>query len=86
MISIFWYIYVCLSFVLCGVFEPGSLAGDYSPIHTLAVRLSGPGLGAFVSVIGVLIMVAMANSGLLYSLVPLPLASWYSPLVPWCAF
>ncbi|MEE2959366.1 MAG: amino acid permease [Myxococcota bacterium] len=58
-------IYVCLSFVLCGVLEAEGLVGNYSSIHTLAVHLSGPSFGVFVSVVGVLIMAAMANSGLL---------------------
>ena len=68
-------IYVAISFVLTGAVGLQDLNENYSPLHTLAVDLSGPGyeisgknvFGVAIAAIAVLTLVSTVNAGVLAS-------------------
>ena len=68
-------VYVAISFVLTANVGLQDLNNNYSPIHTLAIDLSGPGyeinginvLGASIATIAVLTLVSTVNAGILAS-------------------
>ena len=68
-------IYVAISFVLTANVGLQDLNNNYSPIHTLALDLSGPGyeingtniFGAGIAIIAVLTLVSTVNAGILAS-------------------
>ena len=68
-------VYVAISFVLTANIGLQDLNNNYSPIHTLAIDLSGPGyeinginvLGASIATIAVLTLVSTVNAGILAS-------------------
>lgn len=68
-------VYVAISFVLTGNVGLQDLNENYSPIHTLAVDLSGPGyeinginvLGVGIAIVAVLTLISTVNAGVLAS-------------------
>lgn len=59
------FVYTGVTFLLFGVVPLGELQGNLKPIYTLALKVSGNGLGIFTAVVAVITMSSMANSGIL---------------------
>ena len=66
-LGIVMVLYGGVTFALVAVVPHTELATDLRPIHTLAVRIGGNGLGIVMAVFAVLTMTSMANAGLLAS-------------------
>lgn len=64
-LSVIALIYTLVAWVLAGIFEPAELAGDTTPIATLAAEIIGPVGIPLVVVTAFAALVSMANAGLL---------------------
>ena len=60
-------IYCVTTFTLVGSVPTSELIGNYKPLYTMALTVGGNGFAIFISVIGILTMISMANAGILAS-------------------
>ena len=60
-------IYCFVTFSLVGNVSSESLQGDYKPLYSFALTIGGKAFAIFISVVGILTMISMANAGILAS-------------------
>ncbi|WP_417334868.1 amino acid permease [Halobacteriovorax marinus] len=60
-------IYCVTTFTLVGSVPSSELIGNYRPLYTMAQTVGGKGFAIFISIIGILTMISMANAGILAS-------------------
>ncbi|OUR97483.1 hypothetical protein A9Q84_11955 [Halobacteriovorax marinus] len=66
-LAIVTLIYVVTTFTLVGSVPKEELIGNFKPLYTFAQLVGGSGFAIFISSVGVLTMISMANAGILAS-------------------